>query len=229
MTVQDLPEKVRDFLRFSQNQHRAGQDERLYPTELLGCLKKAYLCRKNKCDMELEGCYAVWRGKLFDDALSPLFERQQESVTYEIPDTPITIAGRLDAVDPNGQMILDWKTVSSLYYIRAEGPKDSHKRQLMFYWSGIRAKNPEDPVVQLHDKKGMIKLVYMDMGGVETYLVGFTSKEADDNLMWLTARAKVLYDALKENVPPKVCAKDSKREAWECKYCSARKMCEELP
>ncbi len=205
MALEDLPEPIKQYIiRKVEEEYEPRANNHLYIKELTGCLRRAYFKRKvGKKPLDIRKAYAIFRGDLFDKVFTPLFRRNQVRVSHRIKGTPIVISGKFDFVE-NG-VIYDLKTIASLYFIRKKGAREDDVRQIQFYaWCTATPK---------------VRLAYMDFKDAEVIEI-----TADDRIIeWVERQARVLYEALVNDIPP---AKTE--DKWRCNYCEYVEECEEV-
>lgn len=207
-----LPQPIQDYIIQSvQKDYPSRKDNELYVSELLGhdnespCLRKAYLRRRiGDKPKTIKSAFGLYRGNLFDAEFTPLFDRQQQRVTYRIPATPIVISGKCDFIHDG--VVYDLKTAKNLFFIKK--PKPEHVDQVNFY------------AYNLAMDKGA--LLYMDFGDALTFELdcskafGIVQKIADEGIK--------LYHYLNENtMPPK--KKLTTKNKWECEWCDHAEEC----
>ena len=125
-----MPRVIQEHIVKRVNDDFTHEDNRLYVTELLYCLRKAYFNRKVSKPLSAAQAFYIYRGDLFDEAWTPLFKRSQISCTYRVPDRPYVIAGRADFIDEDGA-IADLKTHANLKFLQE--PQKEHVWQVTFY------------------------------------------------------------------------------------------------
>jgi hypothetical protein len=220
MSVEDLPERIKRQIVVDTERDRPREDNRLALTECIGCLRKAWYRRKHPKDLTMQQRWWFYRGNLFDNAWSPLFERNQIRMTYPLKEPPVVIVGRLDFIDDDNA-IADWKTVDKLSNIEYYGAKEDNVKQVLFYaWC---------------EKKTKARLYYIGMKDILKIEVEVTKENTDALLKEIEDNAKILYTALTNNVLPE---RDKKHtdNYWECglsdegvAYCEYREECWKKP
>ena len=203
--VSQLPHKIQEHIIETTSRELTHRNEQVHVTELLYCLRKAYLRRTlPEISRDIEQRWYTYRGIVFDQLWTGLFDRNQVRVTHRIPDGP-TIVGVIDfiAYENDEPVIYELKTIANRYAIK-NGPKDDHIKQVKFYAyceNVLRA-----------------KLVYVSFEGVKIFDIHAT--DAPVTVYWLEDRARQLYEALKKKIPP---AKTDRE--WECRYCEVADHC----
>ena len=203
MGLDDLPQPIKDHILRNTN----GEDYQNKPntyslTELLYCIRKAYYKRTNPKPHTIESAFNIYRGKLFDNAWSPLFTHNQVRSTHRCKNIPITISGKYDFLTQDG-ILTDLKTTKSLYFVNE--PSEEYKTQVRFYaWLNSIEK---------------AQIVYIDFGDCKVFPVevGDCTQLLND----LEAKATQLYFALHQQKAPikGVCAE------WLCKKCEYQTEC----
>ena len=203
--LKDLPEPILEHILASTIDELQFRDGSLHVTELLYCLRKAYFRRKiTDVEKELTQRWYLYRGNVFDQLWTPLFNRNQVRVTYRVPGGP-NIVGRIDFIwEENGEpVIYELKTISNRYAIK-DGPKEEHVKQVKFY---AYCENIQ-----------VAKLIYVSFEGVKIFTIDCSN--AEEVVNEIDERARRLYFFLKsERLPPKT---DKK---WECKFCEFSDYC----
>lgn len=208
MTFEDAPERIKNYVVNKTNRNdKKYENNRFGVTELLGCPRKVYFRRTQPRKHGFEQAFHFYKGILFDDDLTSLFQQNQTRVTYRIrPDTDVVISGRIDFIDDDGA-IADWKVTDNLYYVQKDGAKEEHKKQVLFY-----------AYCQGCTKA---RLYYMSFGDIEKAEVEVTPEAQAEVLAELSERALYLNDCL---VSQEVPAKEKKYTPsyWECEYVKYR-------
>jgi CRISPR-associated exonuclease Cas4 len=206
MPLADLPNPIKEHILKSCN----GEDYHNKPntyslTELLYCVRKAYYRRIKPKPTELEAAFNMYRGKVFDNLWSPLFQHNQVRSTYRCRNIPITISGKYDFLTTDNPPILtDLKTTKSLYYVTE--PSEEYKTQVRFYaWLNSIEK---------------AQIVYIDFGDCKIFPVevGDCSKILEE----LENKAEQLYNAIKTKTTPH---KSLLSPEWMCKKCDYLNEC----
>ncbi len=207
MPIEDLPQPIKDeILKKSNNNDYQNKPNTYSVTELLYCIRKAYLKRTNPKPLTLQQAFNIYRGQIFDHLWTPLFKHNQVRCTYRLKSIPITISGKYDFIDENG-VLTDLKTTKSLYYVTE--PSEEYKIQVRFYaWLNSIEK---------------AQIVYIDFGDCLVFPVevGDCTQLLED----LENKATQLYLALKTKQPPK---KNPNSPAWLCKTCDYIEECTKL-
>jgi hypothetical protein len=218
--LDDLPPAIKRQIIVSTDRTKVRDNNHLDLTECIGCLRKAWFKRKFPLSPSLRQRWYFYRGNVFDDLWTPLFERNQVRVTHRIRNSkyPVVIAGRLDFLDEE-KFVADLKTTDKIENIRKYGAKEDNVKQLMFYcWYEATTKG---------------RLYYISFKDAEMFEFDFKAKELEELVDEIEERAMVLYDSLLTSAPP---PKDEKHtdSYWECnlsrdgeEYCEYRNKCKE--
>lgn len=205
MPLADLPDQIKEHILRSANMEDYHAKPNTYSlTELLYCIRKSYFKRTTPKTLDLEAAYNIYRGKVFDNLWSPLFQHNQVRSTYRCKKIPITISGKYDFLTTDN-ILTDLKTTKSLYFVNE--PSEEYKNQVRFYaWLNSIEK---------------AQIVYIDFGDCKVFSV-----EVGDCTQLFEAlefKAETLYYALKNmQAPPKpiMC------HEWMCKKCEYNKECQ---
>lgn len=216
MSIEDLPAPIKQFIVRETERDKIFEDNRLGVTELIGCLRKAWYRRKMPLPLSIQQRWWFYRGNLLDGVWTPLFERNQVRITHRIRDYPVVISGRIDFIDEDGA-VADLKTIDNLYWIKKEGAKADHIKQVLFYaWCEARDK---------------ARLYYVSMNDAVPMEVAVSEENKLEVVNELESNAKILYNALVNNIVPE---RDDKhtQDYWECGvskdgvcYCEYREQC----
>ncbi|MBI4029126.1 MAG: PD-(D/E)XK nuclease family protein [Candidatus Blackburnbacteria bacterium] len=218
MPLSQLPQKIQDYIVNKMSREYVPSINELHCTELVGCSRKVYLRRTQtaKPKLGIEQAFYFYRGDLFDQEWTNLFERHQVSVMHRVRDSPFLIRGRLDFIDDDG-VIWEMKTTKNLYYVNQ--PKPEHIKQVKFYCYCFA--------------KNRAKIMYVDFGDVRIFDLTFTDQELISNLNAFEQKALAIYNALltgKAPVPdPQYSiAKNGKLNTWECNFCDVKEACKKI-
>jgi len=201
MSLDDLPDVIKQEIINQTERNRVRVDNRLDVTEVIGCIRKAWFKRKIPKPLSLKSRWYLYRGNLFDNAWTPLFEKNQMTITHRLQHIPVVISGRLDFIDGDGA-VADLKSTDKLYWIIQKGGKEDNIKQVRFYaW---------------HIPTDKARLYYVSLKDVEKVEVEFTEDEQLELVKEMELKAELLYNALKDNCPP---ARDERHtdNYWECK------------
>lgn len=198
MPLEDLPKPIKDHILKSANCEDYHNKPNTYSlTELLYCIRKAYYRRTKPKPTELEAAFNIYRGKVFDNLWSPLFQHNQVRSTHRCKNIPITISGKYDFLT-NDNILTDLKTTKSLYFVNE--PSEEYKTQVRFYaWLNSIEK---------------AQIVYIDFGDCKVFPVevGDCKQLFED----LELKAETLYKSLQNKAVP---YKSLTAPEWMCKKC----------
>ena len=103
--LKELPNPILEHILTTTLEEYEYRNETLHVTELLYCLRKAYLRRTHlDIEKELEQRWYLYRGSVFDRLWCELFPRNQIRITYRIPNGP-TIVGKIDFINKEGCLL----------------------------------------------------------------------------------------------------------------------------
>jgi len=163
-------------------------------------------------EIPLSSAWWFYRGSLFDEEWSPLFEKNQESKA--VTRDGITIVGTYDFVFQNKKLgdtepvIHDLKSTQSLYYLRRDdAPHRSHVEQVQAY------------MAMFGYNKG--RIIYYDLSDNP---IQFDVEKDDKILDKLFERAKKLDEAIRKKDPSLL---PFPEESFFCKekYCDVHLLC----
>jgi len=200
MSWDSLPEEIKEHIIQKTEEDFARVDNHLYVTELTDCIRKAYFERKSPIEPDFERRFFVYRGKIFHELWAPLFQANDVRVTHRLKGVPAIISGRIDFVK-NGA-VYELKTCRT----PPAKPREHHIWQVSAYaWMGGYTK---------------AFLVYVSFEPPKIFEIPLD--RAEEIMEELERRAKVLYQALANDVPPEPLGKWE----WSCDYCLYREKCE---
>jgi len=189
-----LPDPIVEHIRSVVEREYEYADERIHVSELCGCLLKAWFRRRYPVERDFDQLWFLYRGIVYDELWTRLFERNQIRVTHRIRNGP-TIVGRYDFYWDD--RIWDLKTTISVRNLKE--PFSHHVDQVKFYcW----CENVD---------KGA--LLYVSFDGYQIFY--FDCDDAEEVVKRFEEKAIVLYNALEANEPPTT----AYTESWECRYC----------
>jgi hypothetical protein len=167
------------------------------------CLLKMYLDRIDGriCDDQCE--WALYRGRIFDQHITKLFDETQRSVTHRVPKTNYVIRGKIDGLNYEDNLIVELKTAQFMDYLKQ--PRDSHINQALFYLACF------DPLATCN-------ILYVSMGGYKNFEFTGTKSELNQVMKEFNRKAKLLGDSLKSETPPEGTPNK------ECDYCTHREL-----
>lgn len=204
MPLEDLPQPIKDhILRSTNNEEYHNKPNTYSLTELLYCIRKAYYRRTQPKPTELEAAFNIYRGKVFDNLWSPLFQHNQIRSTYRCKNIPITISGKYDFLTTDN-ILTDLKTTKSLYFVNE--PSEEYKTQVRFYaWLNSIEK---------------AQIIYIDFGNCKVFPVEVG--DCTELFEALESKAEILYNSLKNQTVP---YKPITAPEWMCKKCEYKEEC----
>ena len=211
-----LPQPIIDGLQRRVHE-RPDLPQVYHISELVYGLKKAFYRRKfpELDSFSLDSLLSIFRGQLFDGALTPLFQVNQRS--YVVHRGNVTITGTFDFLwqDDEGTLTLfDLKMPKSVYYKRLKGATQGNVRQVQSY------------LAMAHANGELLDVHQCGVLMIAEYPVQQFVTEDDAILPWLWNRAFALDHALTVGSPK---ALSCPEEKWECdaKYCAYTKICKQ--
>jgi len=193
-------------------------------TEILYCLRKAYLARMHPNDIKMHpsSIWHIYRGSTFDAAWSPLFEINQR--TYQVEREGKTVTGKLDFVwfdeEKFEKVLYDLKMPKHVYYRKKEGAGKFYTEQVQTY---LAMAHENGELTDVHRCRVMF---------LADDLVIAEVPMNDKILDYVFDRVFKLSDALETKDSSKL---EGPAEPWECKvpYCMApawyREECAKCP
>lgn len=145
-----------------------------------------------------EAMWNLYRGKIFDQYLTKLFDEDQVRVQRRVKGTPYVVRGRIDGLNYDENCIYELKTVFSVKWVKQ--PMKHHVPQGLFYLAN-------------YDPEAKLRFIYASMDGCKTFEYTGTLEEMDGEMQLYDEKAKVLGDALKAEEPPEPV------KGNECKWC----------
>jgi len=197
----ELPECVYNEV-FEDDREYTNQDNIFHASELCyGCMFKVYMDRKEGKCFPKDAMWNLYRGRVFDKALTPLFDENEVRVQQRVKGTPYVIRGRIDGLlyDIDGKNeIYEVKSVVSIKYVQQ--PFKQHVPQGLFYLGNY---NPN----------ARLKFLYVSMDGYKVleYDAGFETMEAE--LENFDRKARIIGKAIRKEEPPEP------TRGNECKWC----------
>jgi hypothetical protein len=194
----ELPECLRKEV-FEDDREYTNQDNVFHASELsYECMFKVYMDREHGKGFPDDARWNLYRGSVFDKAITPLFDENELRVQQRVKGTPYVIRGRIDGLNYDTNEIFEVKSVVSIKYVRE--PFKHHVPQGLFYLGNY---NPE----------ATLKFLYVSMDGYKVleYTGGFERMEAE--LENFDAKARIIGKAIRKGEPPEPI------RANECKWC----------
>jgi CRISPR-associated exonuclease Cas4 len=204
LPLEDLPKEIKEHILRSANSEDYHSKPNTYSlTELLYCIRKAYYRRTQPKATELEAAFNMYRGKVFDNLWSPLFQHNQVRSTYRCKNIPITISGKYDFLTKDN-ILTDLKTTKSLYFVNE--PSEEYKTQVRFYaWLNSIEK---------------AQIVYIDFGDCKVFPVEVG--DCNEMLEALELKAEILFKSIQNKAVP---FKPVTAPEWMCKKCEYKEEC----
>ena len=240
--VNDEVAAFKDFIKqmLSQEAERGYQDERIYVSELGGCMRRSWFRRKLRelQKPNLGDALRLFLGRLFHELVEESYFMREVPVVWEFSadaegeggGSMLTLAGRIDAVD--GKKVVEFKSKSpkSFSYVMKNGPLQEDEEQVRFY---AAAGGYERALLIYHEFQPKLKLsdflqperlrmrvaAALEQGRFRCYEVDLTKVET--TLRRYEALASKLHRALVTNTPP-----EGNRRF--CKFCEFRELCEDF-
>lgn len=230
-------DEVAAFKRFmeqvlSQDAKHEYKDERIYVSELGGCLRRSWFRRRVLRKPTLGDAFRLFIGRLFHEIVEESYFMREVPVAWEFTaeDGVLTLAGRIDAVD--GDKVVEFKSKSprSFSYVLRNGPLHEDEEQVRFYAAAggyeraLLIYYELQPTPQLSDflqpeKIRMRVAATLETGQFKCFEVDLSSAEM--TLRRYEALASALHRALVTNKPP-----EGTRRF--CRFCEFRTLCEDF-
>lgn len=195
----ELPAPIHEHIKkmIADNYSRRLDENTVGVTELLYCLRKAYLRRKYERELLDEQKWWIYRGNIFHALWGSLFDQSEIQVVHEVGD--FKIVGHADIVYEG--CVYELKTVTSLSNI----PKEHHIKQILAYahFLGLDC----------------AKLIYVSFDGFE--VIEVPTEGAEEVVRELEERARVLINAVRTDTPPPA----EPMGPWECEFCEVARFC----
>lgn len=193
----DLPECILEDI--NEERDYTQRDNVFHASELCyTCMWKQYMDRQEGKKFDDQAKWNIYRGRVFDNRLTKLFDENEVRVQQRIRNTPFVIRGRIDGLNYADNCIYEIKTVQSIKFVRA--PFKHHVPQGLFY-------------LHNYDPNATLKFIYISMDGYKVYTYQGSREEADSVVRDMEEKAKVLGTALIKGEAP-----DAER-GNECKWC----------
>lgn len=199
-----LPEPLKEHILESVNKRYPRDPNRIWVTDILYCLRKAWYRHRNPKDIPLEQAWKMHHGNLIHHDFESAYGDQEK---WELPiyDTGAVLVGKTDSAD--GTLIVEYKTASDKndYYLKKEGAKGIHVEQLQLYLHATD-RDRGQVIYCMHDHPRVFDVDLEDFD-INEYL----------------QRALLLWDGLQEGTPP-----PKTDSSWECDYCEYEEECQEV-
>ena len=192
-----LPKCVKEDMEDDRNY--TSRDNVFHVSELsYNCMYKMYMDRKEGKQFDGSANWNIYRGRIFDKALTPLFDENEVRVQHRVKGTPYVIRGRIDGLLYEENEIFEVKSVASIRYVK--NPYPYHIPQGIFYL------NTYDPMASL-------KFLYVSMDGYKVFEYQGDRETADAYMNEFERKAKLLGKGLKNGEPPEP------ERGGECNWC----------
>ena len=201
--IEKLPERIKQHILDTVRREFTPPDDRIWVTEVLYCLRKAWFRRKMSKPIDLHSAWHLYRGIIFHNIWEGLYEDTEKKIEIPIWDTGAVLVAKYDFIDNDTIYDLKWVADSYEKFLVERGASKAHKDQVQIY---------------LH-AKGMKKgaLIYLMSKSVKIFEFEL---EDDFDINEFLKRALVLWDALRENNPPPRTPNE-----YECQYCEYKDEC----
>ena len=201
--IEKLPERIKQHILDTVRREFTPPDDRIWVTEILYCLRKAWFRRKMPKPIDLHSAWHLYRGIVFHDIWEGLYDDEDKKIEIPIWDTGAVLVAKYDFIE--GDTIYDLKWVADAYekFLAERGASEAHKKQVQIY---LYAKKM---------KKGA--LIYLMSKGIKIFEFEL---EDDFDINEFLKRALILWDALRENNPPPKTPGE-----YECRYCEYKDEC----
>lgn len=201
--IERLPKRIKEHIIDTVKKDYVPPDDRIWVTEILYCLRKAWFRRKMPKPIDIHSAWHLYRGIIFHNIWEGLYDDKEKKIEIPIYNTGAVLVAKYDFIE--GDTIYDLKWVADDYekFLVQRGASKPHKEQVQIY---------------LH-AKGMKKggLIYLMSKSVKVFEFEL---EEDFNINEFLRRALLLWDALKTNTPaPKTF------NPHECIYCEYKDEC----
>ena len=169
---------------------------------LTNCLAKAYFERTTLTDEPLDSAWAKLRGTMLHYVVRSLgWSELAVKMQFGLDGENITIAGHVDAFEPESATLYELKTTRFVKWQAEKGfiPRENHIAQVQCYAT----------LLGLYGRAvNRLILIYVDDKEIVPKEVAFGNRK-----QWMIERASTLHRSLKESVLPKPEIGSS------CKYC----------
>lgn len=171
---------------------------KIFVTEITGCIRQSFYNRIFLSDLNYQAAFRILRGTLIHEwlaeklpiGLSEVRDRSHLKTEMEIGDG-VKLLGRADYL--MGNYVVELKTTSKK---KIDKPLEEHVNQILMYMHML--KKDKGVIVYLHDN-----------GEISS----FTINRNDERIRKLIAKARDLYEALKNGYAPEA------EPGYYCKWC----------
>ena len=184
-------------------------------TNLIGCLKQAYLKMTKNYFMDRNGFISTGIGSALHEYLSPISDIAEERIIWTTPEGKECI-GYFDSINIANRILYDIKTTTYGKSKREEaGKKDV--LQVQIYATILKQFYGLD----LHG----LKLVYIGLGDKDCHEVNvpFNNEIFEQTSRFINEKTNMLAEAIKNKNAPNA----EPLEDWECDYCAFGGECRE--
>jgi len=219
--VEDVPAMIIEALLWENQKEREKhiREKKIYLTELTGCLRKAYYNIKDPLEItDTNAIINMVVGKMYHETIQQalvkyLGAKETEVLAEFALEKPVNgwvIRGRPDIYIPSWSMVIELKTVKSLYYI--EHPQEHHTQQIAWYMDMLKAKHGRIVYIQKFSKRD----------GTSMDMKCFSVLSSAPKARIINTAAEKLSEHLNNDTVPSKCPIAD----WECKYCQYKDRCE---
>lgn len=201
--IENLPERIKKHIIDTVKLENRPDENRIWVTEVLYCLRKAYFRRKIPKEITVDKAWHVYRGIVMHEKWESLYDDKDKKIEIPIYKTGACLVGKYDFIDDGILYDLKWVVDAYERFLVGKGACESHVNQikLYMYYKGL--------------KRG--RLIYLMSRVIKVVDVELDENYKPDEFI---IRALILWDALKENRPP-----PKSPYKYECKYCEYKDEC----
>lgn len=193
----DLPDCIKTDME--DDREYTHRDNVFHVSELsYTCMFRQYMDRLEGKQFDGSAKWNIYRGRIFDQKLTKLFDENEVRVQHRIKGTPYIIRGRIDGLLYEENEIYEIKSVASIRYVKQ--PYPYHIPQGIFYL------NSYDPLATL-------KFLYVSMDGYKVFEYNGDLETASSYMDEFERKGKILGKSLKTGVAPEP------DKGNECKWC----------
>lgn len=208
-----IPEPILDYIK-NYNKKRPIIPHKYHVSSLVGCLAREYYRRTIGGEvLSIQSLFNMFRGTLFDEAFTPLFEKNQKR--YDVTIDKITLTGQYDFVWDGS--LWDLKIPKSVYYRKESGAGQHYLNQGKTY---LAFAHYHGELLDI-DK---VRILMIAGDGV----VRETVEADDENIMkTMFARATALDNDLERGKIKEILKFSVPEEPWECdsRICFYEEIC----
>lgn len=208
-----IPEPILDYVK-NYNKKRPIIPHKYNVSNLVGCLAREYFRRTIGGEtVSIQSLFNMFRGTLFDEAFTPLFENNQKR--YDVTRGKITLTGQYDFVW-NGSL-WDLKIPKSVFFRKETGAGPHYINQAKTYLA----------LAHYHKELLDIKKVRILMIAGDG-VVRETVEGDDKNILnYMFSRAKALDKDIEKEEIKEILKFEVPEEPWECdsRICFYEEIC----